>query len=169
MARRVPTGCTHLVSQSERIWFGGRDGQCVPLISATGAATDGPDAPGHDGWGMSAAPAMALICLTGAEMCECRRDKPGHDDRGRILLRPPPYPEPYGDTPGHDGEARAPAPPPPPATPLMLIRTERTVSDWRSGGRPGPSGDTRRRGRLVSVYGRRRPGAAWPGDGCGSQ
>src|SRR3954449_2565746 len=78
MARTSPTGCTHLVSQSERTWFGGRDGQCVPLISATGAATDGPDAPGHDGWGMSAAPAMALICLTGAEMCECRRGRPGH-------------------------------------------------------------------------------------------
>src|SRR3954452_14041573 len=79
MARTCPPGCTDLVSQSERTWFGGRDGQCVPLISATGAATDGPDAPGHDGWGMSAAPAMALICLTGAERCECRRDTPGHD------------------------------------------------------------------------------------------
>src|SRR3954469_13346216 len=79
MARTSPTGCTHLVSQSERTWFGGRDGQFVPLSSATGAATDGPDAPGHDGWGMSGAPAMALICLTGAEMCDCRRDKPGHD------------------------------------------------------------------------------------------
>src|SRR3954452_19036278 len=85
MARLVPTGCTHLVSQSERTWFGGRDGQCVPLISATGAATDGPDAPGHDGWGMSAAPAMALICLTGAEMCECRRDAAGHDGKARPM------------------------------------------------------------------------------------
>src|SRR4051812_33530285 len=85
MARLVPTGGTHLVSQSERTWFGGRDGQFVPLISATGAATDGPDAPGHDGWGMSAAPAMALICLTGAEMCECRRDEPGHDGKARPM------------------------------------------------------------------------------------
>src|SRR4051812_2118763 len=100
MARLVPTGCTHLVSQSERTWFGGRDGQCVPLISATGAATDGPDAPGHDGWGMSAAPAMALICLTGAEMCECRRDEPGHDEGAKILLRPPPYPDTHGRRPG---------------------------------------------------------------------
>src|SRR3954451_20701150 len=33
-------------------------------------------------------------------------DKPDHDDR-ETLLRPPPYPDAYGDTPGYDGDATA--------------------------------------------------------------
>src|SRR5689334_23041494 len=31
-------------------------------------------------------------------------DEPGHDDKGRAFLQPPPDPDAHGGTPGHDGE-----------------------------------------------------------------
>src|SRR3954465_13151167 len=49
MVRTSPTVFTHLVPGTARTWSGNRDGRCMPWISATCAATDGPDEPGHDG------------------------------------------------------------------------------------------------------------------------
>ncbi len=34
-------------------------------------------------------------------------NKPGHDEWENAVLRTPPYPDSYGDTPGHDGESGA--------------------------------------------------------------
>ena len=66
MARLVPRVYAHLALEAERTWSGNRDGQCMSWISATCAAADGPDKPGHDGWTTFA---TALICLAIAEMC----------------------------------------------------------------------------------------------------
>jgi hypothetical protein len=56
----------------------------VPPVRSIGAYAD---KPGHDGWGTSVVSATALICLTLAEMCECRRDKPGHDGKMARRIR----------------------------------------------------------------------------------
>src|SRR3954453_13565152 len=96
MARLVPTAFTHLVPGTARTWSGNRDGRCMPWISATGAATDGPDEPGQDGWTPFA---TTLIGLTIAEMCECRSSS-GPSIAARAGGDAP-------DEPGHDGGATA--------------------------------------------------------------